>query len=61
MIAVVFTLQNKGEKTNPLNSTDEQTEWQKTRIPYSTTIYIEGIVRVVTKKDPGHAVLLMKM
>jgi type I restriction-modification system DNA methylase subunit len=59
MIAVVFTLQNKGQKTNPLNSTDEQTEWQKTlrrleketRIPYSTTIYIEGIVRVVTKNQ----------
>jgi hypothetical protein len=59
MIAVVFTLQNKGEKTNPLNSTDEQTEWQKTlrrleketRIPYSTKIYIEGIVRVVTKNQ----------
>jgi hypothetical protein len=57
MAAVIFTLQNKGEEKTQNISPDELSEWRKTlsilekatQIPYSSRIYIEGIVRVVTK------------
>jgi len=57
MIAVIFTLQNKGEEKTQNVSPDELLEWRKilsilenaTQIPYSSKIYIEGIVRLVTK------------
>lgn len=59
MIAVVFTLQEKGEIISRDISTDELSEWKKiltkldseTRIPVNRKIYIEGIVRVVTKNQ----------
>ena len=57
MAAVIFTLQNKGEEKIQNISPDDLSEWRKilsmleeaTQIPYSSRIYIEGIVRVVTK------------
>lgn len=57
MIAVIFTLQNKGDEKGQNISPDEMSEWGKTlskleketQIPYSQKVYIEGIVRVVTK------------
>jgi hypothetical protein len=57
MAAVIFTLQNKGEEIIQSISPDDLSEWRKilsileeaTQIPYSSRIYIEGIVRVVTK------------
>jgi hypothetical protein len=59
MIAVIFTLQNKGEEKTQNISPDEMLEWRKilsileeaTQIYYSSRIYIEGIVRVVTKNQ----------
>jgi type I restriction-modification system DNA methylase subunit len=59
MAAVIFTLQDKGEEKIQNISPDELLEWRKilsilekaTQIPYSTKIYIEGIVRLVTKNQ----------
>ena len=64
MIAIIFTLQNKGEEKKPIVSPDKSAEWRKTlsrleketQIPYSTKIYIEGIVRVVT----GDQIIIVK-
>lgn len=57
MIAAIFTLQDKGEIVIRNIHSDEMSEWRRiisklddvTRIPISKKIYIEGIVRVVTK------------
>ncbi len=59
MIAVIFTLQDMGEKNKQNVPPGELPEWRKvlselekeTQIPYSTKIYIEGMVRVVTKNQ----------
>ena len=64
MIAVIFTLQNKGEEKKPVISPDKLAGWRKTlsrlekgtKIPYSKRIYIEGIVRVVT----GDQIIIIK-
>jgi len=64
MIAVIFTLQNKGKEKKPIISPDKLAEWRETlsrleketQIPYSTSIYIEGIVRVVT----GDQIIIIK-
>lgn len=57
MIALIFTLQNKEEGKKKNISSDDMPEWREvlsklekeTRIKYSSRVYIEGIVRVVTK------------
>jgi type I restriction-modification system DNA methylase subunit len=59
MIAVIFTQQNIREEKGQDISPDEISEWRntlsklekETQIPYSQKVYIEGIVRVVTKNQ----------
>jgi type I restriction-modification system DNA methylase subunit len=57
MIALIFTLVDKGKEAGNSISPGELPEWRdvlskiekETRIKYSSRVYIEGIVRVVTK------------
>lgn len=56
MIALIFSLQDKGKETKDDISPGELPKWREvlsklekeTRIKYSSRVYIEGIVRVVT-------------